>query len=204
MSDRSEARPDRPATDERIVTVFGSSRPKPGDADYEEARALGKSLAERRLAVCSGGYGGVMEAVARGAKDAGGKTYGVTAEFFKRKANEWIDVEVRKKTWEERLFGLIELGDGFVACKGGTGTLVELAVVWEMMNKSVMEQKPFVTLGDFWEPILQRVQKVAEDPGAATGARVRGVAQERLLHGADGVQQAVEFLADRLKPGKEK
>ena len=68
--------------DERIVTVFGSSRPSEGDSDYAEARELGRRLAERGFAVCSGGYGGVMEAASRGAKEAGGKTYGVTAEFF--------------------------------------------------------------------------------------------------------------------------
>jgi uncharacterized protein (TIGR00725 family) len=62
--------------DEKIVTVFGSSRPIVGNADYEEARALGKALAERGLAVCSGGYSGVMEAVSRGAKDAGEKRMG--------------------------------------------------------------------------------------------------------------------------------
>src|SRR6184192_2348036 len=128
---------------EIIVTVFGSSRPCEGDPDYEEARVLGRALAKHGFAVCSGGYAGVMEAVSRGAKEAGGKTYGVTAEFFKPKANAWIDVEVRMKTWQERLFELIRLGDGFVACKGGTGTLVELAVVWEMVNKAVMEGKPF-------------------------------------------------------------
>src|SRR5271154_4213144 len=90
---------------EFIVTVFGSSRPREGDADYEEARVLGRALAKHGFAVCSGGYGGVMEAVSRGAKESGGKTYGVTAEFFKSaKTNSWIDIEVRKKTWEERLF----------------------------------------------------------------------------------------------------
>ena len=130
-------------TTEKIITVFGSSRPKESDADFAEARELGENLAKAGFAVCSGGYGGVMEAVSRGAKEAGGKTYGVTAEFFTRKANEWVDVEVRKETWQERLFELIELADGFVACKGGTGTLVELAVVWEMLNKSVMPAKPF-------------------------------------------------------------
>ncbi len=51
---------------EKIVTVFGSSRPQEGDADYAEARELGKQLARRGLAVCSGGYGGVMEGVSRG------------------------------------------------------------------------------------------------------------------------------------------
>src|SRR6202035_2856732 len=122
--------------EERIVTVFGSSRPRENDAEYEEARELGRMLAANGLSVCSGGYGGVMAAVSRGAKERDGKTYGVTAEFFTAsKANPWIDVEVRVHTWQERLFELIRLGDGFVACKGGTGTPVELAVVWEMLNK---------------------------------------------------------------------
>src|SRR6266851_7196291 len=148
-------------TKETIVTVFGSSRPREGDAEYDEARELGGALARSGFAVCSGGYGGVMAAVSRGAKEAGGKTYGVTAEFFKTaKLNPWIDVEVRKKTWEERLFELIRMAHGFVACKGGTGTLVELAVVWEMLNKSVMTRKPFAVLGDFWLPILERVREV--------------------------------------------
>src|SRR5256885_7738285 len=145
---------------ELIVTVFGSSRPRESDADYEEARVLGRALAKHGFSVCSGGYGGVMEAVSRGAKEAGGKTYGVTAEFFKPNANAWIDVEVRMKTWQERLFELIRLGDGFVACKGGTGTLVELAGVWGMVNKTGVEGEPPLVLGDFWGPVLDRVREV--------------------------------------------
>jgi uncharacterized protein (TIGR00730 family) len=147
-------------TKEQRITVFGSSRPSEGDADYEEARLLGRALAESGYGVCSGGYTGVMEAVSRGAKEAGGKTYGVTAEFFKARVNRWIDEEVRVGTWQERLFELIRVADGFVACKGGTGTLAELAVVWEMLNKSVMQGKPFAVLGDFWQPILERVREV--------------------------------------------
>lgn len=188
--------------EEKIVTVFGSSRPKAGDDDYEEARALGKALAGRGFAVCSGGYGGVMEAVARGAKDAGGKTYGVTAEFFGRRANEWIDLEVRKKNWEERLFELIRLGDGFVACKGGTGTLVELAVVWEMLNKSVMSAKPFAVLGDFWQPILDRVREVEQGARGATGSRVWGEANGNLVHSAATPEEAARYLAEYWKKEK--
>jgi uncharacterized protein (TIGR00725 family) len=64
---------------ELIVSVFGGARPREGDAEYTVARALGSALAKKGLAVCTGGYGGTMEAVSRGAKDVGGKTYGVTA-----------------------------------------------------------------------------------------------------------------------------
>jgi uncharacterized protein (TIGR00730 family) len=180
---------------EQIITVFGSSRPTPGNPDYEEARALGKALAGHGFAVCTGGYGGVMEAVSRGAKDAGGKTYGVTAEFFQRKANECVDVEVRKKTWQERLFGLIELGDGFVACKGGTGTLVELAVVWEMLNKSVMQRKPFAVLGAFWLPILERVREVEQ----GAGERLSGEASTKLVHGVESAEEAADYLGAKLR-----
>jgi uncharacterized protein (TIGR00725 family) len=185
--------------EEKIVTVFGSSRPVEEDSDYAEARSLGLELANRGFAVCSGGYGGVMEAVSRGAKEAGGKTYGVTAEFFTRKANEWIDVEVRKKTWEERLFALIEMGDGFVACKGGTGTLVELAVVWEMLNKSVMAMKPFAVCGDFWRPILDRVREVEQDKRPSTEAPTWGEARPDLVKSAATPEEVAEYLASHLK-----
>jgi uncharacterized protein (TIGR00725 family) len=184
---------------DKIIAVFGSSRPKEEDADYEEARELGRVLAMQGFAVCSGGYGGVMEALSRGAKEAGGKTYGVTAEFFKREANEWIDVEVRKKTWEERLFGLIELGDGFVACKGGTGTLVELSVVWEMLNKSVMTVKPFVALGDFWQPILDRVREVEQEKRPSSEGPKSGEARASLVKSAATPQEAAAYLAAQLK-----
>jgi uncharacterized protein (TIGR00725 family) len=178
---------------EKIITVFGSSRPHDGDCDYADARLLGAELARAGFAVCSGGYGGVMEAASRGAKEAGGKTYGVTAEFFKPKVNAWIDVEVRVKTWQERLFELIRLADGFVACKGGTGTLVELAVVWEMLNKSVMEEKPFSVLGDFWTPVLDRVREVELGHPAPWGE-----ANGRIVHVAGSHGEAVSYLVERL------
>jgi uncharacterized protein (TIGR00730 family) len=182
-------------TKEIIITVFGSSRPKEGSPDYEEARVLGRALAKHGFAVCSGGYAGVMEAVSRGAKEAGGKTFGVTTEFFKNaKLNRWIDNEVRVNSWEERLFELIRLADGFVACKGGTGTLVELAVVWEMLNKSVMKQKPFAVLGQFWQPILDRVREVEVGHPASWGE-----ANGRLVYVAATAGDVAHHLTEKLK-----
>jgi uncharacterized protein (TIGR00725 family) len=155
---------------------------------------LGRALAKEGFDVCSGGYAGVMAAVSRGAKEAGARTYGVTAEFFKTaKLNAWVDEEIRMKTWQERLFELIERGDGFVACKGGTGTLVELAVVWEMLNKAVMKAKPFVAL-KFWTPILECVREVElGHPG------VWGEANGRLVQVAATAEEAARVLAERLR-----
>ncbi len=178
----------------RVVTVFGSSRPRAGDAHYAEAQALGAALATNGFSVCSGGYGGVMEAVSRGAKEAGGHTIAVTAEFFRSHANAWIEEEIRVRTWQERLFELVERGDGYVACPGGTGTLVELAVVWEMLNKGAMRRKPLVVLGGFWQPVIERVREVEMGYTSRWGER-----DERLIHEAGSPEEAAEFLAEYFR-----
>jgi uncharacterized protein (TIGR00725 family) len=178
---------------QRVITVFGSSRPREDHADYEQARLLGRLLGQAGFAVCSGGYGGVMEAVSRGAKESGGKTYGVTAEFFKRQANAFVDTEIRVKTWQERLFELVRVADGLVACKGGTGTLAELAVAWEMLNKSVIGSKPLVVLGEFWVPIVERVREVE------LGRPDWGEANGQLVHSAATPGEVAEILRNKLR-----
>lgn len=177
----------------KIITVFGSGRLHEGDAHYAQARELGTALAARGFVVCTGGYGGVMEAVSRGAKQAGGRTLGVTAQFFQSRANRWIDREVRVKTWRDRLFELLELGGGYVACPGGTGTLVELAVVWEMANKGVTTGKPIVLLGNFWQPIIERVREVNAGPPSPVGS-----SGQPLIYAASSADDAAIYLAGRL------
>src|SRR3990172_5023246 len=92
----------------KTVTVFGSSRPAAGSDAYETARRLGAALARAGFIVASGGYGGVMEGVSRGAREAGGKTIGVTAAVFRSQANAWVEEEIRVATWHERLLKLVE------------------------------------------------------------------------------------------------
>src|SRR3981081_3351875 len=177
----------------KTITVFGSSRPEEGHADYAEAVELGRALAAEGVAVCTGGYGGVMEGVSRGAREAGGRVLAVTSSFFRRRANRWVDEETAMATWQDRLFELVRLGDGYVACKGGTGTLVELAVVWEMLNKKAMEHRPFVVLGDFWQPILDRVNEA--ERGYAPKCNETS---NTLVHTVQTPAQAAQYLASRL------
>src|SRR5947209_938402 len=60
------------------VTVFGSARVNEESQEYKDARRLGALLAGRGDVIVSGGYGGVMEAVSRGAREVGGQVVGVT------------------------------------------------------------------------------------------------------------------------------
>jgi len=140
----------------KIITVFGTSKAQPGDSVYELAETIGRLLAENGFTLANGGYGGTMLAAAKGAAQAGGHVIGVTCRAFKRgKANEFVTEEVKTDCLSERLAKLIELGEAYMVLPGGTGTLLELADVWEHKNKGFSNtEKPIILIGAFWQPLL--------------------------------------------------
>ena len=148
----------------KTVTVFGSSLPQDGSSAYTDARRLGRLLAEAGFAVCNGGYAGLMEASARGAREAGGHTLGITCIIWPRAANPYIVEEVRAQNFPERLMTLIERGDAYIVLPGGTGTLAELALAWEMMNKASLSKtvggrKPLLVMAPYWQPVIECLQQ---------------------------------------------
>jgi uncharacterized protein (TIGR00725 family) len=107
------------------------------------------------FAVCSGGYGGVMEAVSRGAKEAGGKVMAVTTEWFSElKVNPWADEEIRTATFLERLQRIIEVGDAYLALKGGIGTLTEISTVWSLLQTHSIPPRPLILLSAPWQDLI--------------------------------------------------
>ena len=150
----------------KVVTVFGSSQPKPLSSTYQDAYELGRGIAEAGWTLCNGGYGGTMEASARGAREMGGHTIGVTCRIFGRSgANEFIQQEIPTFYLLTRLDTLVRLGQAYIVLPGGTGTLLELALVWELFNKKLLRrQAPIMLLGDHWQPICDLIQR--EQPHA--------------------------------------
>ena len=73
--------------------------------------------------------------------------------MFSRKANQYLSREIVTHSLLERLETLLRLGDGYVAAKGGTGTLAEIALAWEFINKRILPRRPLVLLGSFWEAL---------------------------------------------------
>jgi uncharacterized protein (TIGR00730 family) len=143
------------------VCVFGSYKDVTPQTKQEIVR-LGKMLAERGITVMSGGFGGTMEDISRGAKSAGGKTVGVTCYPWgkerDKRANEFVDEEIVAKDFHERIAIMLGEADAFVVFPGGTGTLMELAAALEYVNKGLMEPKPIVLLGSFWKPVVSCLQ----------------------------------------------
>ena len=141
-----------------VISVFGSSAPQPGSADYEVARDLGRRLAEAGFTVQTGGYMGVMEGVSRGANEAGGHVIGVTCdqieEFRPSKANPWVKEEARHATLRERVLYLVDHCDGILVLPGGIGTLSELALAWSFAQVGEISPKPIIPIGGLWQRTL--------------------------------------------------
>ena len=148
----------------KTVSVFGTGRAKPGDKSFRAAEQLGGLLAKAGYAIANGGYGGTMEAVSKGAAEEGGEVIGVTCSVFGRPAgNKYISREIETKSLNERLDKLIGLGDAYVILAGGTGTLLELAMVWELKNKGFLDGgKPIILLGGYWNKLVELIS--VDDP----------------------------------------
>jgi uncharacterized protein (TIGR00730 family) len=172
------------------TTVFGGSQPKQGDAAYVEAMELGKQLAQRGHTVLTGGYIGIMEAVSRGACEAGGHVIGVTCEDIEAwrpiKANDWVMEELRKKTLIERLHTLIHESDAALALPGGPGTLTEISVMWNLMIVESLHRRPLILIGDGWQSVFDQFFRGLD---AYVPAH-----QREILRFAKDVQTAVNML----------
>jgi uncharacterized protein (TIGR00730 family) len=143
---------------QKLISVFGGRHPAPGDDEYQQAVRLGSLLAARGYAVMSGGYSGIMEAVSRGAAQAGGTAIGVTMEIFDSLTpNRFLTSEIKSRDFFERLDILTSRADGFIALRGGMGTLTEVGLIWNMLQTKTMLYKPMVLVGSFWKPLLRAV-----------------------------------------------
>jgi len=96
--------------DPPVISVFGSGAAAAGSGEYEAAEAVGRVLGSLGYGVANGGYGGTMEAVARGASAAGAHVIGVTCRLWRDRPNDFLHRVIETADLYERLATLIELG----------------------------------------------------------------------------------------------
>jgi len=144
--------------DEKIA-VFGSGSAKQGEPLWQLAYDCGHCLAQAGFTVVNGGYGGTMLASACGAAEAGGKVIGVTCSKWKSRPNQYITEEILTNNLDERLETLINTAGAYIVLPGATGTLLELAKVWEFKNKGFLNrQKKIIILANFWKPLVEMMK----------------------------------------------
>lgn len=142
-------------TQDRIVTIFGGSKCGENSPEYKEAKELGRQLAEAGFTICTGGYLGIMEAASRGAREKGGRVLGIVMNQFKSEPNRFLTDKVATDHFYDRLQNLITRSVGFVALRGGMGTVTEISLVWNKLQTRVLEKRPLVLLGDCWKDVVK-------------------------------------------------
>jgi len=172
----------------KTITVFGSSKPLPGEEEYETAYKLGKLIGDNGFSVCTGGYQGIMDAVSKGAGEFDVDVLGVTVDLFSAQPSKHLTEQIHCSSLFERIEKLIELGDAYIILRGGTGTLVELTIAWEMMNKKMIEHKPIACHGEIWKRIMEPMEERIEFENRATG----------LVQCFDSIEECFSFIKLRI------
>lgn len=146
-------------TQRKRITVFGGSRCGPDAEEYLEALKLGRLLVEAGFDVCSGGYAGVMEAISRGAHEAGGHIIGVTMTQFAASPNPYLKKIEPSESFYSRLQTLIRQSSGYVALRGGMGTVTEISLVMNKLVTGVLDARPLVLLGECWPKVFSCLRR---------------------------------------------
>src|SRR5438046_1465301 len=143
----------------KLLCVYCSSSDGLDPKYRASAEALGRELFSQGWGlVYGGGKTGLMGAVARAAKTAGGRVVGVIPEFMKARelAFDEADELVTVVTMRERKLLMETRADAFVTLPGGWGTLEEIMEILTLRQLDVV-RKPCVFLNQdgFYNPLLQ-------------------------------------------------
>lgn len=126
-----------------LITVIGKSAKDPNDPlspqALRAAEEVGRLVAERGAVVVSGGLSGVMEAVSRGAKLAGGLVIGILPGFDKRDANPHVDIALTTGMGWMRKTLTVRAADAVIMISGGIGTLNELTIAYQDKPTVILE-----------------------------------------------------------------
>ena len=141
----------------KAVTVFGSARTTPDDANYQLGVEVGRKLAEHSYAVITGGGPGIMEAANRGAHEAGGLSVGFGIELpHEQGLNEYVDLGLNFRYFFARKTMFLKYSQAFICLPGGMGTMDEFFEVMCMVQTGKVTNYPIVLMGtEYWSGLLE-------------------------------------------------
>jgi len=181
----------------RAVSVFGSAR-TPSDApEYALGRELGGRLADAGWAVITGGGPGVMEAVNRGAQEAGGLSVGLGIELpFEQHLNEWVDLGLNFRYFFARKTMFVKYAQAFIILPGGFGTMDELFESLTLVQTRKVTQFPVVLMGTaYWGGLIDWLRGTMLEHGYLSPGDLD------LLHVTDSVDEALELITSATADG---
>jgi uncharacterized protein (TIGR00730 family) len=174
------------------VSVFGSARTPADHPEYATGLALGQALANAGFAVITGGGPGAMEAVNRGASEAGGISVGLGIELpFEQRLNDWVDVGLNFRYFFARKTMFVKYAQAFVILPGGFGTLDELFEALTLVQTRKVTRFPVILFGtDYWSGLVGWIRNTLIPAGKVNPADLE------LLTCTDDVDETVKLIVE--------
>jgi hypothetical protein len=158
----------RPSKRERYrVAIFGSARAQPGSFVYEEVKRASAAFSELGCDIVTGGGPGLMQAANDGAASAGksGRSMGIRVDLpFEQEVNPFVQQAFEHKTFFSRLHHFVIASDAFVVVPGGIGTVLEMLMIWQLLQVRHIENVPLILVGKMWQGLVEWSTQSMLDP----------------------------------------
>jgi uncharacterized protein (TIGR00730 family) len=149
----------RPSRRERYrVTIFGSARAKAGTFGYEETKRVAAALAEMGCDIITGGGPGLMQAANEGAAAAPDRSqsFGIRVDLpFEQEVNAFVTQAFEHRTFFTRLHQFVLASDAFIVAPGGIGTVLEMMMIWQLLQVRHLENAPLILVGQMWPGLIE-------------------------------------------------
>jgi uncharacterized protein (TIGR00730 family) len=155
----------KPSKSERYrVTIFGSARAKPGSFVYEEVKRVAAALADMGCDIITGGGPGLMQAANEGAASVNAAershSVGIRVELpFEQEVNPFVQQAFEHKTFFSRLHHFVLTSDAYVVTPGGIGTVLELTLIWQLLQVKHIHDAPLILVGNMWAELVDWAKK---------------------------------------------
>ncbi|MCZ1007631.1 TIGR00730 family Rossman fold protein [Streptomyces sp. NBC_00400] len=176
------------------VSVFGSARTPRDSKEYDAGVRIGRALVDAGFAVITGGGPGAMEAVNKGANEAGGTSVGLGIELpFEQGMNEYVNLGVDFRYFFVRKTCFVKYARGFVVLPGGLGTLDELFEALTLVQTRKVTRFPIVLFGtSYWSGLVDWLRDTLIAEGKAS------MHDLELFHLSDDVDEAIALVTKEV------
>jgi uncharacterized protein (TIGR00730 family) len=161
----------RPSRRDRYrVSIFGSARVKPGTFGYETTKKCAAELAKLGCDIITGGGPGLMQAANEGAASSPerSKSIGICIELpFEQETNSFVSQAFEHRTFFTRLHQFVLNSDAFLVAPGGVGTLLEMSLIWQLLQVNHLKGAPLILVGQMWPGLVQWAKESMLAPEAS-------------------------------------
>ena len=159
-----------PSRHERYrVAIFGSARAQPGTYAYEEVKRAAAAFASMGCDIVTGGGPGLMQAANEGARTVGAPgSIGIRIDLpFEQDVNPFVEQAFEHETFFTRLQHFVIASDAFVVVPGGIGTVLEMLMIWQLLQVRHVNDVPLILVGKMWKELVEWAKVSMLDPRLA-------------------------------------